>query len=396
MPREIDVTDCAWRSDAQYDGATDGFAGIDRNAFYALVFPQAHLVGAHFRFRGQFPRARYFGFQTYDQATLPIDVLPDATMVPDRGSVNPFRGARWRAGHVFYTLDLLDVAPNRRPTPRPPNVLYGGYDKGGRSIANDDLEYRIYVPDRSITGPGIVPGDVPLPRVRYVIDDPQTAQYHSHDEVCRFRDAGVFRGVAAGDNLFRGLSPVLRQTGAGPSPAANPPGWIQAPAGTTYPYLNQETGYLLAFIDDVYGEVLALRFKAPSFPRTEAGEPLTNVRQVRYWSVCTIQTIDFTNTDACLRDAQLRPDGAGFVTVAVSTRRPNDDKARPFGWLPYPGGAPFLFIRQIVASPRTFPQSAAFPSGSGGVRAHLGPYYPGGTYCSMARFEADRCGLGRR
>jgi hypothetical protein len=388
----IDVTDCIWNADAQYDGLGDGFGGIDRNAFYALAYPPANVPGAHFRFVGQFPKARYFGLQTYGDSASPIDALPDAEMVADEGSVNPFRGEAWEPGHVSYTVDLLDVPPALRQHPRPPNVLYGGYQDFGQAAHRDQIEYRIYVPDRSVTGDGIVPGDVPLPRVLYVVDDPAMAPWTTHDEVCANTSSGLtFRAIHILDELFIELDKPIRDSRLPPSSGTDPPQWITSgKSNRFYPYVNQEAGYLLTFVNDFYGDVLALHFKAPSF--VDDGDPITADRQVRYWSLCTIQTVNFFYTDACLRDHELHPDGDGFVTIAVSL--PENRPANAVDWVPFPGGDSMLFMRQVAPNPATFAESNYFLAGGAGdaaIRHHMGEYYPAGAYCSKAAFEAGAC-----
>lgn len=395
-PKEIEATDCMWNPDAQYDGKGDGFGAIDRAAFYALTFPSANMTGAHWRFRGEFPKARYFGFQTYGDYTSPIDALPDSLMRPDAGSVNPYQGKRWRREHVSYTIDMRDV-PLAKRRPRSGNTLYGGYYDDGRPTNRNQIEYRIYVPDRSIHGRGIVPGGVPLPRIYYVIDDPATASWHSHDEVCRFNSSGpTFRAIHAGDEAFIALDEPLRTAGGPFAAATNPPSWISSSNkyNRYYPYVNQEAGYLLTFANPAYGEVLALRFKAPTF--SPEGRPPTNANQVRYWSVCTIQTANFTYTDACLRDAQTHPDARGFVTIAISdtAHRPVVG-GRPYpDWMPYPGGYDMIFVRHVVPNPKTFRDSNYWVQGGiddGAIRRQMREYYPSGEYCSKTAFEATRC-----
>jgi hypothetical protein len=400
--QEFDVSDCMWDANAQYDGASDGFGGIDVNAYYALTYPAAHMTGAHWRFRGEYPRARYFGFQTYDEFAGGIDALPDRIMVPDPGSANPYGGATWQAGQVAYTFDLLDVAPDQRASPHPGDVLYGGYRAdSGTSVRRDAIEYRIYVPDRSDRRPGIKPGGVGLPRVFYVIDDPLSAQFHTHDEVCMFQHNGAtFRGLSVGDVLFRALDGPLQSTQLPPAPATSPPQWLMSSrSNKTYPYLNQETGYLLGFIDSFWGEVLALRFRLPTVPPVDGEPGITDGPgrpQLRYWSMCTVQAVNFFNTDDCLHDHDVDRNADGTVTIAIANTRPVVDGVPFRNWMRFPGGTGFLFVRQIAPDAVTFPESVYFAASTVDdtlVRAWSGAYYPFGTYCSLPMFERTRCGF---
>jgi hypothetical protein len=384
-----------WNANAQYDGKGDGFGGIDRAAFYALMFPSARMTGAHWRFRGEFPNARYFGFQTYGDYTSPIDALSDSQMKPDKGSVNPYQDKKWWRGHVSYTIDMRDVPLDKR-TPRAPNTLYGGYYDDGRRTNRNQIEYRIYVPDRSIHGRGIVPGDVPLPRIFYVVDDPAMASWHTRDEVCRFNSGGAtFRAIHAADEEFIAADEPFRNLGPHGA-GTSPPSWISSSNkyNRYYPYVNQEAGYLLSFANPAHGDVLALRFRAPTFP--PEGRPPNNAHQVRYWSVCTIQTANFTYTDACLRDAQTHPDKSGFVTIAISdaAHRPVVG-GRPYAdWMPYPGGYDMIFIRHVVPNPKSFKDSNYWAQSGiddGAIRRQMKEYYPSGVYCSKVTFETSRC-----
>lgn len=391
-PPRFEVTDCFWSGSFQFDGARDGYAGIDRNAFYALAFPPANDPGAHVELRGEFPDARYFGLQSYAQPHMTgIDALHDAAMVPDPGSANPFAGHAWRAG-LGYAMRVWDVPPGERPAQRPANTLYGGYDQGGNATRQDVLEYRVYVPDRSVNGAGIVPGDAPLPRAFYVLDNASAAQHANHDAFCAAA-RGNDRFASASDGIFGQLAGPAAVLGQPAAVAADPPQWL-ATAGTnrSVPLLNLEAGYMVALVDPAYGEVLALHLRLPSFARSAAD---SDAMQVRYWSLCAVQGADFTNTLACLRDDELRPDAQGNVTIAVSApeHRPVVDGAPWHDWLPYPGSAPFLFLRQVVPNPASFPQSAAFVADTGGpgMVREMGPYYPAGAYCTQARFQLDRC-----
>jgi len=62
---EIDVRSCTYGPDETHAGRYSGQYLVDRNAYYAIVFVPTDLPGGHFRFRGVYPRARWFSFESY-------------------------------------------------------------------------------------------------------------------------------------------------------------------------------------------------------------------------------------------------------------------------------------------------------------------------------------------
>jgi len=265
------------------------------------------------------------------------------------------------------------------------------------------VEYRIYLPAHPERIP---PGDVAMPRVFYVVDDPATARYTSADQVCRGNRNGSAAGTGAGDRLFKLLAPVFTRTGQPPSPAANPPAWTASVRGECCfpPLANQQTAYLAAPVDFDYGQVIAIRFRAPSVPAGSPGTPLQPA-QIRYWSLCNFQTVNFFYTDACIHDLQTHP-ASDVVIVASSTpqNRPVVDGQPYADWVPATGGGPFLFLRYIDSDPALFPQSPFFVPDDQAepvtnyrsdsvLRRWMGAYYPQAIYCSRAQFERNRCGL---
>ena len=99
-------------------------------------------------------------------------------------------------------------------------------------------------------------------------------------------------------------------------------------------YANSATSYILADLDESDGDVFVVRFKAPTFPNTNAGDIIDpTVQQVRYWSLCTHFPETMT-THECRSDYELEIDEDGYVTAVFS---PDDKKPANAGtnWMGY-------------------------------------------------------------
>src|SRR6266487_1074106 len=84
---EIDVRDCTYGPGQTHAGRYSGQYLVDRNAFYAIVFVPTDLPGGHFRFRGIYPHARWFSFESYNEGLASQGVVDDTGIDPDPGYV---------------------------------------------------------------------------------------------------------------------------------------------------------------------------------------------------------------------------------------------------------------------------------------------------------------------
>src|SRR5436309_359615 len=123
---EIDVRSCTYGPDETHAGRYSGQYLVDRNAYYAIVFVPTDLPGGHFRFRGTYPRARWFSFESYNEALASQGVVDDTEIEPDLGSVSPFKPGQKYLENERYTVDVRMTPPAERHNPHP-NVLYSGY-----------------------------------------------------------------------------------------------------------------------------------------------------------------------------------------------------------------------------------------------------------------------------
>lgn len=352
-------------------------------AYWSLRVPP----GLSVRLRGTFPHARYFSLTSYDGS--PVDTLLDRDVPADSGATNPFvDGARRTAKRRGWTVRLAAGEPPAAA--RPPGTLYTG-------SLPPQVILRVYVPDR-----GAEPaGGVPLPRIEAMgsltaLDASALPCPNARDGVLA-GSLGAVQGAYATSALPVTPPPV-------PAPQ-DPPAWTaesgltgalaaragQDGAASGGPASNPHNRYLTATVAKGAGEVLAIRARAPGFPRTRDGEPIARDADLRYWSVC--QNGRTTRYVACLADHEIAVDGDGAFTVAIS-----DPAHRPAGarnWLPFGvETAGVVLYRHMLPSPAFFPFSAqAAAAGGGDVATVMGPYAPRAAYCSVARFERDACGL---
>lgn len=425
---EIDVTDCAYGPGQIFSGKKSGQYFGDAEALYGMMFIPADAPGGHFRYRAEFPRARWLSYQSYDQLLGTQGVVSSLNIKPDRGSVNPFLpGQRYKPGHVSYTVDVRNIPPSRREIPAPPNVIYGGYRMDPSSPAGmihtpgQLILYSHYVtPDREQTG------DVGLPRMFWVVDDPKSNQFHSQAAVCAAMQASAVPWgplAALNEQLDRYVwkpieEPLLKHLDypvfTDPVPRNPPYVGLFRPSsnGYAWPLYNQLTPYIYTTPSTLYGRFIVIRFKAPTHPRVEKGIPATGEEQTQYWSWCAGQFESLVNiATGCLTDHEAHVDRDGYVTLVVSPseQRPVVNGKPYANWLEWPGGGALITMSTIEPNPKTFPQSPFFmgPNDADGlgpladilpgvvyedkIKAHMGEYFPQISYCNTEQFQLDRC-----
>lgn len=414
MAQARELTNCLWVgpvAGGQYNAGYPDEAGAYWYAEFQLP-PEAKLV-----LRGQFPHARYMALNSYDAAGRPTDAINDVSTVPNPGSSNPFReGAQRRVADRSFTIEVVNEPP---PTgPRRPNTLYAGVP--GQAIQK--LLYRVFVPDKGRN----MSGDTGLPQheMRLAADTVLTGQVACDAiKANPVRDIPLLRLKLPIDKYraMRDPVPNLPDT----HPAFNPPEWEgyfggpyantrylkgtpreaeRAKVATTKAggfYSSRDVDYITASVDRKFGAVLLLRGKAPATPRTYDGAEVMATGQVRYWSICKIESLATTRSVACLYDEQVPVDSDGYYTIAVSTEQDRPTNANlqcGVAWLnwgttgdgvdrPTAGS---LLLRHLLPLP-TFTQTFRNIL-TPGTEAHvLGPYMPNGTYVSRQQFETRGC-----
>ena len=413
---------------AQKSGLTNCFwpATVSPSTFNILI-PDSGVVywatqyrlpaGASLSLRGQFPRVRHISLNTYDETGQPVDRINDLMMEPDAGSTNPFRpNARRDTPQRGYQVRLREAALSAGTrvddATRPANTLFAPV---GAAV---QLWYRVYVPDQGADARGSV--SLPVP-VLQLADGRQLEGDAACNEIAV--KEGALRDVRV---PAEALKSVLSQLGATTAyhPAQNPPRWnafFNAPLsatnlliGTPYEavragldtmrrggfYSTLDNTYMSAYVDQRLGELLVIKAKAPTTPRTFAGNAVMQPAQLRYWSLCKYRSLADTAVDSCLYDEQVPVAADGSYTIVVSApgRRPaNATTQCGVAWLDWgvgdgmgnPGGG-YLAFRHMIPAP-DFNQSIFATRKPGDEAATLGPYYPASTYTSRVEFEKLGC-----
>lgn len=369
----------------------------DEDAVYYLAALPSTPPGFSYRIRGEFPRARYISFVSYNG--LPVDALLDEDIVPDADSSNPFLpGADRTVPSRSYTVPLTAAPPPSDPASRVPGTLYIGEGQLGVPTPVPYLLYRIYVPDAG-TGPR---GGVGLPQIELVAGAGDTRADAEVIPCEGARDAAP--DVSALHDAVAGSAFPIRPPLPGRN-ATDPPTW-EVQTGTTAAVLgrvgqgdlvsggpgsNPHSNYVVATISRAFGEVVAIRARAPVAPRTRDGQPTMSTGDLRYWSIC--QNSRTTRYVDCLSNEDVQVDDDGFFTVAVST--PEHRPSTASNWLafgPEPDG--LVIYRHMLPSPEFFPHSAQGVAASDDpIDQVMGEYFPHAVYCSASEFEENRCGL---
>ena len=378
-------------------------------------------AGAKLELKGQFPRARYLSFTSYNPIGQPVDGLADDTIAPDVGSANPFLANAQRQGNKRnYT-----VAVQSRPmvagvrvdeSTRPANTLF---------VPTDESTYqvwmRIYAPD----GGRDAMGGVPLPKPVMTLADGRTIE---GEAMCRqyvVKD-GAVRDYRAPKEGMKAAFTIPGAKAAYAPAQPSPVPWnsffnpqltlanvlINTPfeglrsrmdtARRAGFYSTLDNFYVSTYVDNRYGDALVIQAKAPRTPHTLGGNAVMDDQvDLRYWSICKGRSIADGATDSCLFDEQVPKDTKGRYTIVVSTpeARPSNAKTEcGVAWMAWGVGDGIDNPHGGILVHRHMKPSAAFFSHSlwatkvpGDEREVLGDYYPELNYQGKSAFEARGC-----
>lgn len=398
---------CAWAVKA--DKATLNIAFPDTGATYwAISYSLA--PGETLQLHGRYPAARYFSFITYGAVGGDITTLTDRDIDPDGGSTNPYRAGSATSGSTpnggRYTLTVAPVADvgGRANTLAavPPTEGTAGSSvvgaagtpttsapiateavrlgSGGADGVRGSVIYRVYVPNDPIdpkAGGG-------LPDVVVVAAD------GTESPVPTCPKPGPSEGAKAIVDAYD-------------RPATAPPAtpiFIRPQGNQANLYPNPDNVYVATLTTYQPGRIVVVRGKAPTYPDTRAGDPVSGNDQVRYWSMCTNEFRKPYPVTACAADYQTALDADGWYTFVISTPddRPADTEAtKGSTWLDW--GATdvtgLLLMRHMLADPG-FPEAASNLAPGTLASPAMGDYAPKGAYCDKVTFEqggAAACGL---
>ncbi|MBJ7457722.1 MAG: hypothetical protein JHD02_00895 [Thermoleophilaceae bacterium] len=441
---EINLGNCVGSDQAwavEYDSSVSQATFYpDLNANYWVTsVPSLKGQGAHWELRGSMPDARFASFQSYSLTGETMDGVFDEDFPVDAGSTNwiSASGQYPGASAVRYTVPVVQTYGQPEASSSL-NIDGEVLESSLGGVAT--LAYRVY-PNRQPNGSAptgglaaqrwTARGQVDLPELVYVIDNPSLATFSGSDEIVDARRAAsivpaILSGVEA---VADALSPVLAAYPEATDKLWNDPVnweaneglstnlkkmisptraplaallWQSAvgrlPNFTAFP--NDATRYYVGGVSPGLGQVLVTRFKAPTTPEPDAGDAMLATgesdKQLRYWSACLNNTLTLYVT-GCLKDSQVKLDPSGYATlVSTSTSAaPKGMNGAPAAnWLRHGSPNELLLIRQTLASP-SFTQSINFYDGpaddADALRQHSGAFAPVSTYCSLNNFRYNDC-----
>jgi hypothetical protein len=390
--------------------------------------------GSSITLRGQFPHARYCKMAFYTLVHGTFVALPGASLAcwdiePDPGSTKPFRvGADRHAAQRSFTLHILAEDAPKDAAARPKNTLYVG-----RDVQELQAVFRIYSSDESYDGPGVAPGDAASTERLFTYEGELAdgTKLTAEEVAKRFnRTVGFAPPPISIDKWYDLINAKDNDPSLTPeaAPARKNPvfekfwtvpytlvGAFKTPEERArIPWAGQGvqagadpgTVYLVAYLSRVYGPVLVVRGKMPTFPNTFAGADGKGLAtmptaDLQYWSICSVASAPSGELWDGLFDMQAPLDKDGNYTIVVSRPedRPKNATAEHgvawFDWGPGEGlGDPrnrkdwgMLLVRMMSPDPN-WENSPTKMMKPGEEPAVLGPYYPRGEYTTKEEFEA--------
>ena len=377
-------------------------------------------AGASLTFSGSFPDERYFSFTMFRPVGSgqigPGDSIRDESIVPDRGSVNPFVGrSRRDAKPRAYTLHIV-AGPI--PAVRARNTIYTGSTD---PTARVGMSIRNYLPSRGKDGTG----GVGLPKLTLNLADGRKLQGAAACQALQPSKAVSTSTYPA--DAWKAL--VAAAPDPVNAPAARTPKWerfwnagysvagafVADPAKRLAQYppsdaggfqSNPDTRYLTTQLSLKYGRVITVTGKLPTFPETLPANPRWKPfpYQVRYWSLCTGSSPVSGLGYDCVYDQLIPLRGDRRYTLVVSQPADRPRNATPacgYRWLWFGKGEDYpdpaarnyigtLYMRFMAANP-SFAQAPQKVTRPGTEAAVMGPYFPRSQYTTKAAFERRGC-----
>ncbi|MFD1813653.1 hypothetical protein [Rhodococcus gannanensis] len=374
---------CAWQFMSNATSLNVAFP--DANATY-WVLPYTLFDGDRITLSGWYPYARYMSLNTYGTDFDTVDTLRDNEIQPDEGSTNPFTDPtatdappdrrRW---HATVTTGPADHGRNEiaaLPTAAGAGRLPAGF-----------LIIRVYVPDDA-SSPA---GGVPLPQVSLTRGD-RTVDVTTCSAPF---DPAAVTGGPLGSAAESAFDSVIASAAAAAFPGDTPEATFVDPASTSGLFPNGDNKYIGAALSHQPGRIVVVRGRAPTFPDTRAGVPVTAPgTQVRYWSMCQNDLVSPYPVVACAADFQTAVDDSGYYTYVIGTDEdvPDTAVADPtvtvLPWGSTDVARKVLFLRHMLPSPQFYPQSVQASQADGVDPAvSMGEYYPRAAYCATDTYR---------
>lgn len=394
--------------------------------YWAAVFTIP--AGAKLRIEGRFPHSRYMSFISYDEAGRPIESVADYLIKPGAGATNPFLpNADRSVAQRDYSLEVVDARP---PAGQPVGMNLAGTTrdrlhtpKYGLSPGQQTILYRIYANDRGQdeTGGAGLPEPVLTLADGKVLRGIQACQPLRTNQPLQLDASAMAVPMGKYNELLEAAKKL------GPFyPATNPPTWYQQldrealygiytgtpPNPNARPseggfYPNLDNQYIRTILNRKAGKVLVLRAKAPSTPKTLAGDAKMGTGDLRYWSWCSNQGFANTRVNLCVHDENIPVSPNGTYTLVVSRvadRPRNAIKECGVAWLPMADDGDGAVDDDVtVLQLRNMLGTGDFKHAVQGVKSQasmaqdMGEYFPRATYLTTSAFEtAAPCLIERR
>lgn len=421
---------CFWFGPMSIDDKVTNKAYPDAGALYwgaRFRLPPGSVL----RLAGRFPHARFMSVNSYGRVDgvehAAVDSLEDKQIVPDKGSTNPyFTGADRYSPNRSYrvTIPADDLGKRGRNFLDVPSTNAG---------AVQELIYRVYLPDRdrdanvrSLPKPRLTLADGTRLRGSQMCDAINDAQRFFTFQAMPAALYKLLVNTPGADPATNSAFPFVRWEKFFNTPLALSVYRVGTPsadmrlndlaigvAGGYYD--NLSVRYSVGPINAAYGDVLVLRGKLPTTPRTGPGVRTMGSGQMRYWSICqNTSPVDTAAVD-CVADHQVRKviDKKRHYTIVVSRRsdRPVNATMRcDVAWLDWGNHLDSLGRRSGTLVMRNLESAPSFRRSLQKVglddvdvvnvrnrseKQVLGPYQPRGEYMSTKQFERRGCSADR-
>lgn len=375
-----------------------------RAAYWLISFKTKHKQRpVRMEFTGEFPHARFMSFTTYHGATaVAIKSVKDVEIKPKAGNSNPYQSSVNR--NESARSYSLTVSPQGSPLGKAENETH--YPD---SIESVTVILRVYRADEKYDHQGGV--NLPEARAFYADDNTPLPECQRTVNFPRFNPSKIERLI---DKEIERNQEKLSQSQAQKLSYALPflppdsNRWFPFYAwhskdGHLYPNLHIDYGLTTLFKD--LGDVVLVKFKAPTFPQTGSGQPfLDHKSEVRYWSLC-LGGLEETNTIGCISDFEAKLDQRGFVNIIIADSKDEQvtshAASKGYSFLPWgsvsgnyrvilrfiENETPFPFAYSQVPSIRTITEKPT-PELLQEYEAHrhIGDYAARGVYLSREEF----------
>lgn len=155
-------------------------------------------------------------------------------------------------------------------------------------------------------------------------------------------------------------------------------------------FSNDQNAYLITRTSRQFGDTIVYRAKAPTFPDTRAGVPVSSARELRYWSLCEYELVTERYVQ-CSADYQTTVAPDGYFTFVISD--PEDRPAKNMdgvNWLPWGGIYYDGFIGYRHMIPGTgFDKAVQNVPEFSDPAPIMAEYWPKVAYCAKDKIEAQ-------